>query len=245
MSSDRTPRRIRIGLVGISEARLTSELEEIPELEGLRVIRESRDGVIDLHVRLSGDPPVAEDPSDAAEMLDRAVRAVRRRLAEAVFEVGDRDLVEVVLDRLRAAGGSLAVAESCTGGLLGQEITSIPGSSGQFWGGVIAYHDAAKVALLGVSPDTLARHGSVSREAAREMAAGIRSRSGAEWAIAITGIAGPGGGTEEKPVGTVWIALEGAGTTVARHLFPGDRRAVRRRSVHGALDALRRGLESG
>ncbi len=148
----------------------------------------------------------------------------------------------VVLGRLQARGWRLATAESCTGGLIGAAITSVPGSSAVYLGGVVSYADDLKRRLLGVPDALLAAHGAVSREAAEAMAAGARAL-GAECALAVTGVAGPDGGSEEKPVGTVHIAaVTPAGVRHARHRFPGDRAMVREMTVNFALDLLRRAL---
>lgn len=144
-----------------------------------------------------------------------------------------------LLSELGAAGQSLAVAESCTGGLLGAAITDVPGASAVFRGGAVVYQDDLKRLLLGVKGALLARHGAVSGETARAMASGVRSRLDATWGVAITGIAGPAGGSEEKPVGTVWIAVDGPRKVVRAYRFHGDRRTVRERSVEAALDLLR------
>ena len=139
---------------------------------------------------------------------------------------------------LRQRGRLLALAESCTGGLAAKMLTDLPGSSEVFWGGVTAYSNAAKERLLGVDGGLLARHGAVSREAARAMAAGLLDRAPeAHLALAVTGIAGPGGGSEEKPVGTVWIAAadRGGAALERRFHFFGDRGGVRRRAAVAAL----------
>lgn len=137
------------------------------------------------------------------------------------------------------------MAESCTGGLLGGAVTSVPGSSGWFLGGVVAYSDASKIRDLGVPARTIAERGAVSGEVALAMATGVLRRFRADAAIGITGIAGPSGGGPGKPVGTVWIAVVLPGVRNAdRHLFPGDREAVRAASVEAALERLLAGLGS-
>ncbi len=155
-----------------------------------------------------------------------------------------RKPASVVVQLLRSAGETLAVAESCTGGWLGREITSIPGASNSFWGGVIAYDDAAKLSLLSVSPETLESHGAVSERTAVEMASGVGALSGATWAVAITGVAGPGGGTADKPVGTVCVAVAGPTPLHGTYLLPGDREDVRRQAVDRALELLQEALAS-
>ncbi len=149
-------------------------------------------------------------------------------------------LVARVADALRARGASMATAESCTGGLVAAACTSLAGSSDWFERGVVTYSNAAKAELLGVPADLIARHGAVSAEVARAMAAGALAQSPASFTVAITGIAGPGGGSVDKPVGTVWLATAardgGAEATLLN--APGDRDAVRRRSVMRALELL-------
>jgi nicotinamide-nucleotide amidase len=143
-------------------------------------------------------------------------------------------------ERLLAKGLRLATAESCTGGWLAQVLTSIPGSSRWFERGFVTYSNAAKEEMLGVNPETLARCGAVSRETAEEMALGALRHGHAQVSVAITGIAGPDGGTAEKPVGTVWLAWAASGKPVSSILkcYDGDRETVRRQAVSTALDGL-------
>lgn len=152
-----------------------------------------------------------------------------------VAETKTRALAAQALRRLSQCGWTMAVAESCTGGWLGAALTSIPGASAAFWGGVIAYDDDAKLALLGVDPDTLGEEGAVSEAVAREMASGIAAASGAALGVGITGVAGPDGGTDRHPVGTVYIALAGRRNECRVLRLAGDRNAIRRQSVEAAL----------
>jgi len=158
---------------------------------------------------------------------------------------GEDDLAALLVDALRANGKTLAVAESCTGGLLGARLTEVPGASEAFLGGVLAYADAAKRELLAVDQRLLADHGAVSGQVSEAMALGAASRLGADLAVSITGIAGPGGGSPDKPVGTVWVAflVDGA-LTSQRMQFSGDRTEVRARAVQAALFGLWRRLTS-
>ena len=150
----------------------------------------------------------------------------------------------LVGELLKQRGLSLAVAESCTGGLIGYRLTNVPGSSDYFLGGVISYANEAKVKLLGVSQGTLERRGAVSQETALEMARGVRVNLQADVGLSVTGIAGPSGGTPDKPVGTVWIGLSSANEEYARHfLWSGDRLKIKEQSAHTALELLRQYLQ--
>jgi nicotinamide-nucleotide amidase len=181
--------------------------------------------------------------SDADALLASAIAALHRSVGDAVYGEGQVDLAAVVLDRCRAAGRTLAVAESCTGGMLGARLTAVAGSSDVVLGGVIAYHNDVKQQLLDVDAAALRDHGAVSEPVVRQMAAGVRARTGASIGLAITGVAGPGGGTEAKPVGTVWIAADVGGVVEARRLqLWGDREEVRVRACQAVLDLLRRAL---
>jgi nicotinamide-nucleotide amidase len=150
---------------------------------------------------------------------------------------------EVVGLRLAVNGFTIAVAESCTGGLVAQRLTEVPGSSVYFMEGVVAYSNDAKVRALGVGADLIAQHGAVSGTVAEAMAEGVRHRADTDFGLSVTGIAGPGGGTEEKPVGLVYIALADDAHTEHRKLqLPGDRHLIRWRASQAALDLLRRRL---
>ncbi len=151
----------------------------------------------------------------------------------------DKSLEALVGELLVQNGLWLATAESCTGGLVGHLITNVPGSSNYYRGGVISYANEAKVSLLGVSPATLAQFGAVSEQTVLEMARGVRIALQADIGVATSGIAGPSGGTLEKPVGTVWVGLSSAnGELVDHHVWKGDRLAVKDQSAHKALELV-------
>jgi nicotinamide-nucleotide amidase len=179
------------------------------------------------------------------------LQAMMRRLCElagdAVFTTREEDTLEsVVGDLLRAAGQTLTAAESCTGGLFSQRITAVPGSSDYFLGAAVTYSNGLKTQMVGVPVEMLDEHGAVSEPVARAMAEGVRRSLGSDWGVGITGVAGPGGGSEEKPVGTVHVAIAGPtpeDTTHHRKLrLPGDRDRIRRFSAQIALEMLRRRL---
>jgi nicotinamide-nucleotide amidase len=177
--------------------------------------------------------------------LDRLLARIEVLVGEAAYGRGDETTLEgVVGGLLRERGATVATGESCTGGLVAQRLTEIPGSSELFVGSVVAYSDLAKERLLRVPAEELSRHGAVSEPVARSLATGARQVLGADWGIGVTGIAGPGGGTEEKPVGTVHLALAGPDEAQThRHIrLPGDRRQVRWLASQVALEMLRREL---
>ncbi|HEX5042833.1 MAG TPA: competence/damage-inducible protein A [Candidatus Polarisedimenticolaceae bacterium] len=168
---------------------------------------------------------------------------LRARLGEDVYGADQDTLASVAGASLARRGETLAVAESCTAGLLAGAVTAVAGASGWFRGGLAVYADDLKVALAGVPEELLLRHGAVSAQVAEALSAGVRARLRADWGLGVTGIAGPGGGSADKPVGLVFVALSGpTGGKVRRLLLPGDRDLVRRRSVAVALDLLRRAL---
>ena len=181
------------------------------------------------------DPDQATADARLAE-LDAGMRA---RLTGVLYGTGDETLVERTMRRLLAANATVATAESCTGGMLGELLTRMPGSSRAFVGGAIVYSNAEKTRQLGVRPETLEAHGAVSEQTAIEMASGARERFGTMLAVAITGVAGPDGGTPDKPVGTVWLALaSAAGVTTKKLGWPGARDQIRMLSSWWALKLI-------
>lgn len=195
-------------------------------------------GQVELHLVLR-----SVDRSSGAAALDAAVRELDAVLGPDVVSRDGKVIEAVVGDLLRARGWRLALAESCTGGLATSKLTDVPGSSDYVERSVVAYSNEAKVELLGVDPELIAAHGAVSEHVALAMAAGIRDRARVEVGVGITGIAGPGGGSDEKPVGTVCIAVAGNDTRVRTFRFPGGREMVKALSANAALDMLRRLLQ--
>lgn len=195
-------------------------------------------GDVQIHLRAR-----CETAEEAEALLNEVGPPIEALLGDRIYtKVGDA-LEAVVGALLKEAGATLAVAESCTGGLLGETITAVPGSSDYFVGGYLTYTDRMKSALLGVDPAILEANTSVSGPVAEAMAAGARERTGATYALSVTGVAGPDGGTEATPVGTVFIGLAGPDRVTSRRFrFPGDRGRVRGFAVQTALDMLRRVL---
>jgi nicotinamide-nucleotide amidase len=205
------------------------ELAYLPNVDG-----------VDLRVTVRGAGP---DEADAR--LAAAAGRIRMVMGDGIYGEGKADLAAVVLDACRARELHLALAESCTGGMLGARLTAIPGSSAVLLGGVVAYDDAVKRRVLGVPDELLREHGAVSEPVVRAMASGARQLLQADAALAITGIAGPDGGTADKPVGTVWIALDLRGHVESRLLrLWGDREEIRQRSAQWALELLRQRLDA-
>jgi len=195
---------------------------------------------VDLRITVKGLPRAG-----AENLVSAVIEKLRTRVSAYVYGEDETDLAAVVIDRCRSLGLTLAVAESCTGGLLGERITNIPGSSDVFLGGVIAYHNDVKQDALGVRAEDIERFGAVSEEVALQMASGVRERARAGVGISVTGIAGPGGGTAEKPVGLVWIAIDAAEVKARRFHLVGDRAEIRQRAAQAALEMVRRALSNG
>jgi nicotinamide-nucleotide amidase len=193
---------------------------------------------VDLRVTVAG-PGGAQ----VKETAGLAYAELKELVGGLVYAEGERAMEDVVGEALRERGWRVATAESCTAGLLSKRLTDVPGSSLYFDRGFVTYSNAAKVELLGVSEADLAAHGAVSAPVAEQMARGARQRAGVDLGIAITGVAGPEGGSDEKPVGTVFVALSSAeGESVRRFQFPGTRATIRERTVQVALDLARRRL---
>lgn len=199
----------------------------------------SSPGNIDLYFYWRGEA----DEKVAEEQLKELAERVSAELGDSVFTNREEELEEVVGRMLSSKGLTLATAESCTGGMIGKMITDVSGSSSFYLGGVVSYSDDLKIELLRVSEETLERFGAVSEEVASQMATGVRQRSGADLGLSVTGIAGPAGGTSDKPVGLIYVGLSNADQTcVAKTQFPGPRATVRLRTSRFALDRVRRSL---
>ena len=229
----------RFLLAGLSESEVDERLRDLIGGGPLsRVTILATGAGVELHVL-----GTAADPAASGIDVDRIACEIRRRMGVWISAEGEQTLAGAVGDRLAARQATLAVAESCTGGLLGGSLTAVPGASVWFAGGFIVYSDALKRELLGVDSRLLDEHGAVSEPVALAMADGARRRTGASCALAITGIAGPEGGTDSKPVGLVFIALsQNEGIRAQRFLFGGDRGTIRARSVTRALELLRGAL---
>jgi len=193
---------------------------------------------VEIHLRANG-----RTEADAESLLDHLSLKLEQALGNSVFSFRGETMEEVVGRRLAMTEFTLAVAESCTGGLIAQRLTSVPGSSKYFIEGVVTYSNESKTRLLGVDKKLIKEFGAVSQQVARDMARGVRHKAKTDFGLAVTGIAGPAGGTDDKPVGLVYIALaDDAHTEHKKLTFPGDRELIRWRASQAALDMLRRRL---
>lgn len=222
-------------LIGIGESSVEEKVQDLIRGSNPSLAPLAHTG--EVHLRAGAKA----DSLEAAEALIRPLEAeLRARIGRFIYGVDGTTLEQAVVEALATRGRTLALAESCTGGMLGARLTDVAGSSAVFQGGIVSYANEAKVRLLGVDADLLARHGAVSREVAAAMAQGARERLEADLGVAITGIAGPGGGTEEKPVGLVYIGLATPErVVVTENHFIGIRQDVRRRSTQVALQMVR------
>ena len=229
--------RRKFSIFGLTESR-TDELASPVYLKFKNPVTTIlfKDGQIELHLTAQ-----ARKSADAEKLLDELGGQLDEVLGEYIFSRRDETLEEVVGDLLRARGYTISTAESCTGGLVAGKITEVPGSSDYFLEGVVSYSNESKIRILGVPEAMIIEHGAVSEPVAKAMAEGVRKLANSTYGIGITGIAGPGGGTEEKPVGLVYIALaDDSQTTVRKLIFPGDRQFIRTLAVNSALDLVRR-----
>lgn len=226
-------------VAGLHEAEIDRRVQALPlEAGRVKLSHVAKPGDVELLLTGRG-----ESDEEAERTLHDAITAVQGALGDHAYALGDASLASVVRDLLGRRGWRLGSAESVSGGLLAKRITDLPGASEFFLGGVVAYVDLEKRTLLGVASDVLEKFGAVSAEVALAMAVGVARRLGTEFAIATTGIAGPSGGSAEKPVGLTYVALVWPeGQLVTRHIFAGDRTKIRLWSVACALDQARRVL---
>lgn len=230
--------RRTLKIAGRTESGVDAAVRDLYDAPGRRVTILASSGIVELLLRTEG--PSFEEATESLESLEAALR---ERLGDDLFGRDEETLAAAVGASLAARGETVGTAESCTGGLLGGALTEIPGASRWYRGGVVAYADELKTRLAGVDPALLGEEGAVSASVARALSRGAREATGADWGIGITGIAGPGGGTDAKPVGLVHVAVTGpGGETELERRLPGDRALVRARTVSLALDLLRRAL---
>lgn len=236
--SRRASSRLQLRTFGLAESHVENELRPLyePHLDQLEVAFCAHAGIID--VRFS---PRRDDC--CPDVLQRVAKECRRKLGEDFFGQGNICLPRIAIERLRALERTLSVAESCTGGLLADSFTDVAGASKVFEGGVVCYSNAAKTEMLGVPEEIIYQHGAVSAETAVAMATGAAERFGTDYALSVTGFAGPGGGTPEHPIGTIFLGFCAPMGVWSRKIsYPGNRLAVKQRAVNTALDWLRRKL---
>lgn len=237
-----TMRRIYRTL-GLGESHVDHRLADLLDVTEAR--RHAQQVAVTIHYRLAF-PEVLVTLLARGEQADQVEAAlavldeeVRRRLGHALYGTGEDELSAVVGRALLDRGQTLATAESCTGGMIGQTLTAVPGSSAYYLGGIVAYDNSVKRGVLGVSESTLTEHGAVSEACVRQMAESVRKLLGTTYGVAVSGIAGPGGGTQDKPVGTVWLAASSPERTLCRLIqWPGDREQVRKIATAAALNLV-------
>ena len=223
-----------VRVTGIAEEVVQGRLQDLGGQGNPWLAYTAKPGEVQIRVYGSGT-----NGEEAIKLLNPLYSLVKEQLAEFIFGYDDQHPAEVVGKLLAGSGLTLAVAESCTGGMIAEQITRVPGSSDYFLGGVVAYDNTVKSKVLGVADGTLAAWGAVSGATAGEMARGVGRALGADIGLAVTGIAGPGGGTLQKPVGLVYIALAGCSGTVSQdYIFPGGRQGIRKGTVNAALHML-------
>ncbi|MGM9551303.1 MAG: competence/damage-inducible protein A [Clostridia bacterium] len=229
-------------LFGIGESRAAATLDDIiKEQTNPTIAPYAKEGEVTFRITAS-----AKDEDEAQKMVDRMADKVYERLGDYIYGEGDSNSMEKVLvQALKEKNLTIATAESCTGGLISQLITKVPGSSDVFGFGFVTYANEAKERFLGVKKETLLQYGAVSEFTAKEMAEGAREKSGASVALSVTGIAGPGGGTDEKPVGLVYIGVSDKnGTEAYRFMMTGDRERVRKKSALCAMNIVLKRIKS-
>ncbi len=227
---------------GVGESALAEKVQDLLDAEDPTVAPLAGQGKVRLRVTSR-----AATPEEAEKKIEPVAREILSRLGDYYFGEDEETLESAVGRLLEERGATLALAESCTGGLLAKRLTDSPGSSAYFKEGLVTYSNEAKERLLGVKYDTLMEHGAVSEAVAREMAEGARKAAGTDYGLSVTGVAGPDGGTEEKPVGLVWIGVSDGEASFAEKLdlsaWRRSRDAIRERSANRAFDILRRRLE--
>ncbi|HOB19845.1 MAG TPA: competence/damage-inducible protein A [Candidatus Atribacteria bacterium] len=225
-----------VNIYGIGESNVEKILEDLIESQTNPTIAPLA-GDSEVNVRITAK---AGSEAEAAMMINSVVESIKKRLGSNIYGYDDDSLEAVVISLLRERGYTLSLAESCTGGHISNLLTNVPGASEVFLEGCITYSNESKITRLGVQRETLSRYGAVSPQTAIEMADGIRSSLGSDIGMAVTGIAGPGGGSEEKPVGLVYMAIStGSSTEIKRCLFNGNRLKIKHRTAYELLNWLR------
>jgi nicotinamide-nucleotide amidase len=238
--TDSVIKSLTLKMFGIGESKMEDSVKDlISGYSNPTIAPYAKTGECELRISAK-----ASSEEEALELIKPVESEIRHRLGEYIYGINSDNLASVLIEKLKEKKITFASAESCTGGMISSMITSIAGSSDVFAGGIIAYSNEVKTGILSVNPATIEKYGAVSEECAAEMCAGCAQLFSVEASFAVTGIAGPGGGSEEKPVGTVCFGFyyKGDVKTFKMH-FGGDREMVRIRSAMFVLDALRRGAE--